>query len=229
MQSKDIAGMIDHSLLQPFLTDADIRAGCAIAIKYHTASVCCRPTDLPIVTPLLKGTGVRVSTVIGFPHGSNDTRVKVFEAGIAMDQGAVELDMVLNIGKLKSGEADYVKGDIRAVCEAAHSRGAIVKVILENCYLTDDEKRLACGLAEAAGADFVKTSTGYGTSGAVDADLILMRKSVSPNVRIKAAGGVRTLDAALRVRGLGCSRFDATATIAIMEEAMKREAEGTLG
>ncbi|NLG24491.1 MAG: deoxyribose-phosphate aldolase, partial [Clostridiales bacterium] len=146
----DIAGMLDHSLLQPQLTDEDIEKGCAVAIQYRTASVCARPGDIARVAPLLRGTGVAVSTVIGFPHGSNLTEVKAFEAERALDQGCTELDMVLNIGKLRSGDGDYVLADIRAVVEVAHRRGAIVKVILENCYLTDEQKVEACRLAERA-------------------------------------------------------------------------------
>ncbi len=159
-----------------------------------------------------------VSTVIGFPHGSNLTAIKVAEAQLAMDQGARELDMVLNIGQLRSGKFDYVRDDIQAVCEAAHARGVKVKVIFENSYLTDEEKVTACKLSEAAGADWVKTSTGFSSSGATLDDLRLMRANVSERVQIKAAGGVRTLPALLDVIDAGVTRCGATATAAILED-----------
>ena len=176
----------------------------------------------------LEGTNILVTTVIGFPHGSHKTETKVFEAEQAINDGAVELDMVLNIGRLRSRDFDYVEKDIQAVVNSAHKRGVIVKVILENCYLTDELKEIACKIAEKAGADYVKTSTGFGSSGATIEDLKLMRRVVSPHVKIKAAGGVRTLDAAIAVRKAGANRFGATATKIIMEEAIKREMSGTL-
>ena len=225
---KDIAKMIDHSLLKPELTVERVRAGCKVALKYDVASVCVRPADLEIAREELKGSDVKLSTVIGFPHGSNLTEVKVLEAEKALSQGALELDMVLNIGRLLSGETDYVKADIKAVVDVAHKAGAIVKVIFENCYLTDELKVKACQICEEVGADFVKTSTGFGTGGATIEDLTLMRKTCGPSVRVKAAGGVRTLDSALAVRAVGVERIGATATEVIVEEAIKREAEGTL-
>lgn len=228
LTSKDIAKMLDHSLLKPEMDAETVRKGCEIAKQYDAASVCMKPSDLHIGREVLAGSDVKLSTVIGFPHGSNRTDVKVFEAERAMDDGAVELDMVLNIGRLISGDHGYVERDIAAVVSAAHKRGAIVKVILENAYLTDKQKADACALAERAGADFVKTSTGYAPSGATIEDLKLMSASVSQKVRVKAAGGVRTLDAVLACRAAGCSRVGATATIAIMEEAYRREKEGTL-
>ena len=221
LNPSEITKMLDHSLLQPYFTDDDLRAGCAIALKYGVASVCARPSDMKLVRALLAGSSVAVSTVIGFPHGSNTTQTKVFEAERAMDDGAIELDMVLNIGKLKSGDSAYVENDIRAVVEAAHARGAIVKVILENCYLSDDEKRAACEICEAAGADYVKTSTGYGTSGAKVEDLELMRSAVSPRVKVKAAGGLRTLDAVLAAKAAGADRCGVSATESIMQELFK--------
>ena len=224
----DIAKMLDHSTLQPYLTDEDIREGAKVALTYDTASMCVRPGDVALVAQLLKGSDVKVCTVIGFPHGAHLTSVKVFEAERAMDEGCVELDMVLNIGKMKSGEYDYVRQDIAAVCEAAHKRGAIVKVILETCYLTDAEKKKACELSEAAGADFVKTSTGYGSKGATVPDLRLMRESVSGRVRVKGSGGIRTLDAVLAARAVGASRCGVSATKAIMEEAIARYERGEL-
>jgi len=227
---KDIAEMIDHSLLKPNLSDQDVVDGCRIAKQYGVASVCVRPTDLPTAKKELEGSGVLLTTVIGFPHGSNRTDVKVFEARQAIADGAVEIDMVLNIGKLISGEYDYVENEIRAIVEEAHKSGALAKVIFENCYLTDEQKEKACVLSERAGADFVKTSTGFGTSGATPSDLRLMRKTCGPKVRLKAAGGVRTLDDALVVKKLcgNGARFGATASKVIMDEAIAREKAGTL-
>jgi deoxyribose-phosphate aldolase len=223
---QNIASMIDHSLLNPAFTDTDIRNGCALAAAYKTATVCVRPTDLKLAAEILKGTQVLPTTVIGFPHGSNRTEVKVFEAGKAIDDGALELDMVINIGKMLSGEYAYVEQDVNAVCDYAHKQKVIVKVIFENCYLTDEQKITACRLC--AHADFIKTSTGYGTGGATAADLILFKAHARPGIRIKAAGGIRTLDAALAVRKLGAERFGATATKAILEEAQRRFELGEL-
>ncbi len=224
----DIAGMIDHSLLRPELTSDEVVEGCRLAAAYDVASVCVRPCDVALAKDLLKQTGVKVTTVIGFPHGSHATSVKVFEAREAIEAGAVELDMVLNIGRLRSRAYEFVEQDIRAVVEAAHVRGASVKVILENAYLTDDLKREACRICERAGADFVKTSTGFAPGGATLADLRLMRESVGPRVRVKAAGGIRSLDRALAVRQAGAARLGASATRAIVEEARAREAKGEL-
>jgi deoxyribose-phosphate aldolase len=221
-----LAKVIDHSLLKPELTEQEVIDGCKLAAKYDTATVCVKPCHVVAAAEVLKGTDVKVSTVIGFPHGSNLTAIKVAEAQAAMDQGAVELDMVLNIGALRGGQADFVRQDIRAICDAAHARGVKVKVILENAYLTDDLKILACKLAEAAGADWVKTSTGYAPSGATLEDLRLMRATVSEKVQVKAAGGVRTLDALLAVIDAGVTRCGATATAAIMDEFEKRQKEG---
>lgn len=228
LTSRDIAAMIDHSLLRPQLTREEVVEGCRIAKQYAVASVCVKPCDVALSKKELEGSNVLVTTVIGFPHGSHRTEAKVMEAKLAMDDGAVELDMVLNIGRLLSREFDLVEKDIKAVVDVAHARGVIVKVILENFYLTDELKEIACRICEKAGADFVKTSTGFAAGGATIPDLKLMRKTCSPRVRVKAAGGVRTLDGALAVRAAGAVRFGATATKAIMEEAMKREREGTL-
>ncbi len=219
---QDVAKMIDHSLLKPQLTDDEIINGCEVAKKYDVASVCCSPSALPLVVEQLKGTRVKPTTVIGFPHGYNRTETKVFEAEQAIKDGALELDMVLNIGKLRSGDFDYVKQDIKAVVDVAHKSNVPVKVILENFYLTDELKEIACRLCEEAGADWVKTSTGFAGGGATLEDLRLMRKAVSQKVQVKAAGGVRDLDMALKVREVGCTRFGATATGAIMEECYKR-------
>jgi len=220
---RDIAKMIDHSLLKPELTEDEVIRGCEIAKKYDVASVCCSPSALPLVAKQLKGTDIKPTTVIGFPHGYNKTETKVFEAEQAIKDGALELDMVLNIGKLKSGDFDYVRSDIKAVVDTAHKNKVLVKVILENFYLTDELKKIACRLCEEAGADWVKTSTGFAGGGATIEDLKLMRKAVSKKVQVKAAGGVRDLDMALKVREVGCTRFGATATAAIMEECFKRK------
>jgi deoxyribose-phosphate aldolase len=218
-----IAKTIDHSLLRPELTDAELIAGCELAREYHVASVCIKPSSVPLATPLLQGSDVLVGTVVGFPHGSSTTRVKVYEARQALDDGAAELDMVINIGWLRSGEDQRVEDDIRAVVAEAKGR-ALVKVILENAYLTDDEKVRGCHLVEAAGADFVKTSTGFAPSGATLDDLRLMRASVSPRVQVKAAGGVRTLDALLDVINTGTTRVGATATATILDDFRQRKA-----
>lgn len=228
LRAMDIAKMIDHSLLKPELTTFQVFEGCKIARDYEVASVCVKPCDVALAKRELAGTDVLVTTVIGFPHGAHKTETKVFEALEAIKDGAVELDMVINIGRLLSGDYQYVEEDIKAVVDAAHAKKVTVKVILENCYLTDELKEKACRICEKAGADFVKTSTGFGPSGATIDDLKLMRKTCGPKVRIKAAGGVRTLESALAVRKAGAVRFGATATKVIMEEALKLEQEGKL-
>lgn len=224
----DIAKMLDHSTLQPFLTDEDIRKGCELALRYDTASVCARPCDMPLVASLLRGSDVKVCTVIGFPHGTHRTAIKVAEAKQALADGCTELDMVINIGKLLGGDEDYVRDQIRQIVQVAHEAGALVKVILETCYLTDAQKVTACHLSEEAGADFVKTSTGYGTKGCTIQDLQLMRRSVSERVQVKGSGGIRDLDTVLSARAVGATRCGVSATAAIMAEAEKRYAEGTL-
>jgi deoxyribose-phosphate aldolase len=218
---EQLAKTIDHSLLRPELTEADVTAGCELAKRYNVASVCVKPCHVTLAAKLLKGSNVAVGTVIGFPHGAHTTATKVAEAKDALANGAVELDMVINIGELRSGNLDYVRNDIHAVVEAAKGK-AIVKVILENAYLTDEQKVQACKLVEEAGANFVKTSTGFAPSGATIPDLKLMRASVGPNIQVKAAGGVRTLDAALEVIDVGVTRIGATATAAILDEFEKR-------
>ena len=225
---KDIASMLDHSTLQPYLTEADIRRGAEIALKYQTASMCARPCDVPLIAELLKGSGVKVCTVIGFPHGDSRTDIKLAEACLALDDGCEELDMVINIGRMLAGDHDYVRQEIALITELAHSRGAIVKVILETCYLSDEQKRDACRLAEEAGADFVKTSTGYGSAGCRLEDLRLMRMSVSPSVRIKGSGGIRDLDTVLKARAAGADRCGVSATEKIMAEAEERYRQGRL-
>lgn len=226
LTERDIAKTIDHSLLRPELDDAFVEDGCRLAAAYDVASVCVRPADVVRAKAILAGTEVAVGTVIGFPHGNHLTETKVFEARRALADGATELDMVIQIGALKSGRDAEVQADIAAVVEVAHAGGAIVKVIFENAYLTDDEKVRACRLSEAAGADFVKTSTGFAPGGATHEDLALMRRSVSPHVQIKAAGGVRTLDALLAVMALGVTRIGATATSTIIDDFRARRAGG---
>jgi deoxyribose-phosphate aldolase len=228
LTEQDIAKMIDHSLLRPELDDAFVEDGCQLAAKYHVASVCVRPADVRRAKAILDGTDVAVGTTIGFPHGNHTTEVKVFEAKRALADGATELDMVLPIGALKSGRDADVEADIRAVVEVGHAAGAIVKVIFENAYLTDAEKVRACHLTEAAGGDFVKTSTGFASSGATHDDLRLMRANTSAAIGVKAAGGVRSLDALLAVMDLGVTRVGATATEAIIEEFRARKAGRTL-
>jgi deoxyribose-phosphate aldolase len=214
----EVAKVIDHSLLRPELTEAEIASGCELAKHYHVASVC-----VLLAAQLLLGSDVLVSTVIGFPHGTNTTATKVFEAKEAIAQGARELDMVLNIGELRSGNHDAVRADIKAVVEVAHASSVKVKVILENAYLSDEQKLTACKLCEEAGADWVKTSTGFAPSGATLPDLRLMRAAVGPTVQVKAAGGVRTLDALLDVIEVGCTRCGATATAAMLDEFKLRK------
>ncbi len=218
---EQLAGTIDHSLLKPQLTLSEVSAGCAIAASYEVASVCVRPADVPLAAKELAGTAVAVGTVVAFPHGDSATGIKIVEARRAIDDGAVELDMVLNIGWLLSGAYADVESDIRAVVEESGG-DAIVKVILENAYLDDSEKVKACQLVEAAGADYVKTSTGYAPSGATLEDLRLMRASVGPSVKVKAAHGVRTLDALLAVIEAGADRCGATATAAMLDDYRSR-------
>jgi len=217
-----IAKRIDHSLLGPTLTDHELAEGCKLATKYRVASVCIKPYAVPLAARLLAGSGVAVGTTIGFPHGGHATAVKVFEAQKAMDDGASELDMVINIGQAIGGSWDAVASDIAAVTRAAHQRGALVKVIFENCYLTDEQKVKLCQICGEVRADYVKTSTGYGSGGATHEDLILMRKSAPPHVKLKAAGGVRTLDRAIAVVELGCDRFGASKTAEILDELKLR-------
>ncbi len=218
----DIAKTLDHSLLRPELTEDQVREGCKIAREYDTASVCMRQCDLSIGREILSGSDVKLGTVIGFPLGYSTTAAKVAESAEAIENGARELDMVLNIGKLLSGDFGFVERDVAAVAETAHSGGAQVKVIFENCYLTDALIVEASKVCSRAGADWVKTSTGFGTGGATLEDVRLMREHSAANVQVKAAGGVRTLDSLLPFRELGCTRFGATATVVILDEVRKR-------
>ena len=229
LTERDVAKTIDHSLLRPELDDAFVEDGCRLAAEYDVASVCVRPVDVRRARAILDGTDVAVGTVIGFPHGSSTTDTKVFEARRALDDGATELDMVINIGALRSGRDEDVQRDIAAVVDVARPAGAIVKVILENAYLNDDEKVRGCRAAEAAGAAFVKTSTGFAPGGATHEDLALMRRTVSPHIQVKAAGGVRTLDALLAVMALGVTRVGATATKTILDDFRARRGGEVVG
>ena len=218
----DVASMIDHSLLKPTLTQQDLEEGTQLAIDFEVASVCVMPYFLPRVAEMLSGTSVRASTTIGFPHGGNATATKIAEAIRALEDGGEELDMVANISKVLSGDWEYVRDDIRAVIEPAHERGQKVKVIFENCYLDDAQKIRLCEICSELEADWVKTSTGYGTGGATHDDLKLMRAHTPEHVHVKAAGGVRTLDALLEVRALGVTRVGASRTSDILDEARAR-------
>ena len=217
-----IAKRIDHSLLGPALSTADLEAGCRLAIRYGVASVCIKPVAVALASRLLKGSDVAVGTTIGFPPGGHATAVKVFESRQAMADGATELDMVINIGQAKGGEWDAVRADIAAVTNAAHDGGSIVKVIFENCFLNDDQKVRLCQICGEVGADYVKTSTGYGTGGATMDDLRLMRRSAPPHVKLKAAGGIRTLDGMIEAARVGCDRIGASRTAEILDELKSR-------
>jgi deoxyribose-phosphate aldolase len=230
---KELAKMIDHSILHPTMTDNDLINECRVAARYEVASVCVKPYMVKMASQLLKDTGVLTGSVIGFPAGNSTIGVKVFETEAACSDGAVEIDMVINIGKALSGDWDYVDREIREITAACHANEAIVKVIFETDYLTrDEDKIMLCKICTDAGADYVKTSSGFGFvkgkdgkysyTGATIDDLRLMREHSGPAVKIKAAGGVRTLDQLLAVREAGCSRSGATATAAIMEDAKKR-------
>lgn len=219
---EQIAKMIDHSLLNPVMTDEQLEEGCRIARRYDTASVCIKPYYLRRCAELLRGSTVQPGTTLGFPHGGHTTAIKVAEARQALQDGGTELDMVVNIGKALSGDWGFVRDDIRAVADVTHAGGGIVKVIFENCYLQEAHKIRLCEICAEVKADFVKTSTGYGSGGATLDDLRLMRKHSPPSVRVKAAGGIRTLDALLEVRALGVARCGATRTVEMLEECRKR-------
>ncbi len=218
MDKSLIASMIDHAVLKPDATDSDLERECGIALKYEVASVCVKPSHVPFAAKLLKGSSVKVSTVIGFPHGSVTTGCKVFEAREAIENGADELDMVINIGKLLSGQLDYVEKDIRRVVDEAHSKDVIVKVILETALLTDELKEIACRISDACGADFVKTSTGFNGKGADLGDVKLMKKCVSDKVGVKASGGIKNFEQAVTFIEAGCTRLGTSSTVEIVEE-----------
>lgn len=218
----DVAKMIDHSLLNPTLNVEDLESGIKLALAYDVASVCILPYHLKTCAAMLAGSTVKTSTTIGFPHGGQTTNIKQAEARQAVADGCEELDMVVNISKVLSGDWDYVRQDIAAVIEVAHAAGQKVKVIFENCYLNDAQKTRLCEICTELKADWVKTSTGYGTGGATHDDLKLMRASSGADVQVKAAGGVRDLDALLAVRELGVSRCGASRTADMMNEARTR-------
>jgi deoxyribose-phosphate aldolase len=218
----DLAKMIDHSLLNPTMTVADLESGCKLALAYDAASVCIMPYYLKRCAEILKGSTVMASTTIGFPHGGHTTAIKTAEAKQAIADGGQELDMVVNISQVLSGAWDFVRQDIAAVIQVAHDAGAKVKVIFENCYLHDPHKIRLCQICGELNADWVKTSTGYGTGGATQDDLKLMRQHAPPHVQVKAAGGVRDLDMLLKVRDLGVSRCGASRTKEMLDEGRKR-------
>lgn len=218
----DISRMIDHSLLRPDTTLEAFETGCRLAVAYQAGSVCIQPHYLKRCAEILQGSGVRASTVIGFPHGGHCTSVKVAEARQALLDGGEELDLVCNISRVVSGDWGTVRDDLQAVIEVTHAAGQKVKVIFENCYLNKDQKVRLCELCTELQADWVKTSTGYGSSGATLEDLQLMRTHSGPRVQVKAAGGVRDLDTLLRCRELGVSRIGASATQAMLDECRRR-------
>lgn len=218
----DVAKMIDHSLLNPTLKADQLEDGIRLALAYDVASVCIMPYYLRRCSSVLKGSTVKSSTTIGFPHGGHTTAIKVAEAKQALADGGEELDMVVNISQVLSGAWEFVKQDIRAVTDVAHAAGQKIKVIFENCYLDNAQKIRLCEICGEIGADWVKTSTGYGTGGATLDDLRLMRQHSPARVQVKAAGGVRDLDTLLKVRELGVSRCGASQTAVILDEARKR-------
>ncbi len=228
-----IAKMIDHSLLHPTMTDADLVAGCELAKKYDVAAVCIKPYFVKQAVELLKDSGVVVCTVVGFPHGSSTIQQKVSETRQACKEGASEIDMVVNIGKVLSEDWRYIKSEINAILKESHKHGAILKVIFENDFLLKDKYKIKlCKICSIVGVEFIKTSTGYGYNkqangdynykGATEHDLLLMRQYADKKVQIKAAGGVRTLDGLLKVMDMGVTRLGATATATIIEDAKKR-------
>jgi deoxyribose-phosphate aldolase len=229
---RDLAKMIDHSLLHPTMTDEQVRAGCELARKYDVASACVKPCHVPLAGSVLSGSSVLVCAVAGFPHGNSHTEIKVAEARRAIDDGATEIDVVINVGKALGGEWTYVSAEIKAVNDACVTAGAILKVIFENDYLNDEHIVRLCEICSDHRVAFVKTSTGYGFvkqpdgnynyCGATEEHLKLMRAACPPHVQIKAAGGVRTLDELLKVRALGVSRIGASATEAILRAALDR-------
>jgi deoxyribose-phosphate aldolase len=225
----DLAKIIDHSLLQPTLTRADLEAGCQLALAYDVASVCIMPYYLKRCAEILRGSTVAASTTIGFPHGGHTTAAKVAESRQALADGGLELDMVVNISAVLSGDWDYVRKEIKAVVDLAHDAGAKVKVIFENCYLNDEHKIRLCEMCGQVRADWVKTSTGYGTGGATLEDLALMRKHAPPHVQVKAAGGIRDLDMLLKVRELGVSRCGASRTKEMLDDCRRRLGLAAIG
>ncbi|MFM6967136.1 MAG: deoxyribose-phosphate aldolase [Rhodoluna sp.] len=215
---EQVAKTIDHSILKPDFTYADVLAGAVLALKYNTASYCIRPMDVAVAAKQLVGSTVNVCTVIGFPHGSTTTAVKAFETGDAIKNGATEIDMVINVSALLSGDFDYVEQDIRAVVDVAHSKGASVKVIFETAFLNDELIVKACELTERAGADYVKTSTGFASEGATLHNVQLMKATVGDRLKVKSSGGVRTLDQLIDYMDAGVTRSGCSATEQVLEE-----------
>ena len=209
---------IDHAVLKPIQTDIDLKNECEIAKKYEVATVCIKPYHVKLAKEYLKGSVVEVCTVIGFPHGSNSTETKVQEAIEAIIDGATEVDMVINIGKVLQGDYEYVKNDIQEVTDTAHSKGVIIKVIFENCYLNDEQKIKLCQLCSDVEVDYIKTSTGFGSGGATIEDVLLMKKNIYNGVKIKAAGGIKTKKQAEEFIKAGCQRVGVSATAEILEE-----------
>ncbi len=218
----DVAKMIDHSLLNPALTGPELQAGCQLALSYNVASVCILPYYAAACAELLAGSTVQPSTTIGFPHGGHTTAVKLAEVQQALKDGATELDMVINISQARSGQWDYVEREIGILTKAIHGAGAKIKVIFENAYLDDPAKIRLCEICGAIGVDWVKTSTGFAPSGATLFDLVLMRRHSPPAVQVKAAGGIRTLDALLEVRAIGVTRVGATRTAEMLDDCRQR-------
>ena len=215
---EQVAKTIDHSILKPDFTYADVAAGAELALKYNTASYCIRPMDVAAAAKALAGSSVNVCTVIGFPHGSTTTATKAFETQDAISNGATEIDVVINVSALLSGDFDYVEKDIRAVVEAAHANGASVKVIFETAFLNDEQIVKACELTERAGADYVKTSTGFASEGATTHNVSLMKQTVGDRLKVKSSGGVRTLDQLIDYMDIGVTRSGCSATAQVLEE-----------
>ena len=219
---EEIAGAIDHAILNPVATQEDVEKGCLLASEYHVAAVCVKPSYVSQAADLLEGSPVAVGTTVGFPQGGNTTTIKVREAEQAMDDGAVELDMVVNIGEVLAGQWEHVSEDIRAVLDVVRGCGRMLKVIFENCYLNEQQKEQLCRICGDLGVDFAKTSTGFATGGATEDDVRLMRRSLPPRVKIKAAGGIRSLDDFLKFRRAGADRIGTSSTQDILAEYRSR-------
>lgn len=215
---EQVAKTIDHSILKPDFTYADVEAGAKLALQYNTASYCIRPMDVAVAAKTLAGSTVNVCTVIGFPHGSTTSATKAFETKDAIKNGATEIDMVINVSALLSGDYEYVEQDIRGVVDVAHAEGASVKVIFETAFLNDEQIIKACELTEKAGADYVKTSTGFASEGATTHNVALMKKTVGDRLKVKSSGGVRTLDQLIDYMDLGVTRSGCSATAQVLEE-----------
>jgi deoxyribose-phosphate aldolase len=218
----EVAQVIDHSLLRPELTDAELEAGCRAAAEWGVATVCIKPYFVSRARELLQGSVVKTGTTVGFPHGGHAISVKVAEARAALGQGAQEIDMVINIGKAKGGDWEYLEDELETVAEAVHQEGGLIKVIFENCYLVDGEKRQLCRICRRIGVDFIKTSTGFGTGGATDDDLRLMIEEAGDAMAVKAAGGVRTYADVARVMEIGVKRVGASQTERILAECREQ-------